>query len=198
MRRGIICVMGALAALGLATATASAQLQQRAVATDRVHALDEMQPDTLPTLPKGMTIRDIVGGDSVFHGKGHCFVCHGPEAAGQPAAGDAISVGLTFVQADWMQIDSLVTAGIPDAITRSPIRMPQRGGRSDLTPDEIKRVAAYVWAISQTRGEPWPGGHRDHLTMVPLSATYATATRRPVFPPTTRAKSTSAPRKPHP
>jgi len=188
MRRRMLTLIGAIAMLGVMRATASAQLQQRAVSSDGVHALDEMQPDTLPTLPKGMTIGDIVGGDSVFHGKGHCFVCHGPEAAGEPAAGDALSVGLTFVQTDWMQIDSLVTVGIPDAITRSPIRMPPRGGRSDLTRDEIKRVAAYVWAISQTHGEPWPGGHTDHLHMVPLGATFATATRRPMnLPPTAPA-----------
>ncbi|HEX6966582.1 MAG TPA: cytochrome c [Gemmatimonadaceae bacterium] len=172
-----------LAVLALVVAPASAQLVERLGGASRGQTLDEMQPDTLPTLPKGMTIANIVAGDSIFHGKGHCFVCHSPEGSGEPAAGDALSVSLAFVQTDWMQIDSLVTAGIPDALTRSPIRMPPRGGRSDLTPDEIRNVAAYVWAISQTRGEPWPGGHRSHTDMVPLQATYGTATRRPVVAP---------------
>ncbi|HEX5439128.1 MAG TPA: cytochrome c [Gemmatimonadaceae bacterium] len=172
-----------LLALCIGAPSASGQLVERLGSGNRTVALDEMQPDTLPTLPKGMTVHDIVAGDSVFHGKGHCFVCHGSEGQGRPAAGDALSVSLAFVQPDWMQIDSLVTAGIPDALTRSPIRMPPRGGKSDLTPQEIRRVAAYVWAISQTHGEPWPGGHTEHTKMVPLGATYGTATRRPVMPP---------------
>lgn len=40
--------------------------------------------------------------------------------------------------------------------------MPARGAESNLTDDEIRHVAAYVWGISQTRGEPWPGGHQSH------------------------------------
>jgi hypothetical protein len=47
--------------------------------------------------------------------------------------------------------------------------MPARGGKSDLTREEVRRVAAYIWAISQTRGEPWPGGHTSHGTMTPFA-----------------------------
>ena len=63
-------------------------------------------------------------------------------------------------------IDSLVTAGIPEAITRSPIAMPARGAQSNLTPDEVKLSAAYVCAIASVRGEPWPGGHQTHTSTV--------------------------------
>ena len=42
-------------------------------------------------------------------------------------------------------------AGIPDALTRSPIAMPARGARGDLTAEQVQRVAAYVWAISHRK-----------------------------------------------
>ena len=151
---------------------------------------DDLQPTQLPPLPPGMSIQTIVQGDSIFHGKGACFACHGMEAQGLPAAGDALTVSLNWAQYQWSSIDSLIDAGIPQTLTRSPIPMPPRGGRSDLTPAEVQRVAAYVWAISQTRGEPWPGGHTAHARMVPEGASQGTATRaltRPTLPTTHRS-----------
>jgi len=142
-----------------------------------VETHDELQPATLPPLPKGMSLETIIQGDSIYHGKGNCFACHGAEAEGLPAAGDALTVSLNWAQYDWNSIDSLIDHGIPQPLTRSPIQMPPRGGKSNLTDDETRRVAAYIWAISQTRGEPWPGGHASHASMVPLGATKGTATR---------------------
>jgi mono/diheme cytochrome c family protein len=133
---------------------------------------DLLQPAALPPLPIGMTIEMIADGDQIFHGAGGCFVCHGLEAQGMPAAGDGITVGLAYIPPTWNAIDSLVTAGMPDAITRSPIAMPARGAKGNLSRDDLRRVAAYVWAISQTRGEPWPGGHDSHdRTSLPQAAT---------------------------
>jgi len=124
---------------------------------------EEGQPDTLPTMPGGMSVANLVRGDSLFHGKGHCFACHGMEATGQVKLGSALTAAVLFVDpSKWGQLDSLIAAGIPDAVTRSPIAMPPRGAKSDLTDDEVRDVAAYIWAISQTRGEPWPGGHARH------------------------------------
>jgi mono/diheme cytochrome c family protein len=116
-----------------------------------------------------MTIQTIVQGDSIYHGQGNCSACHGVEGEGLPAAGDGLTVGLNFAQEDWVSIDSLIDAGIPQVLTRSPIQMPPRGGKSDLTPEQVRRVAAYIWAISQTRGEPWPGGHASHGSMTPFA-----------------------------
>jgi mono/diheme cytochrome c family protein len=146
------------------------------------HGLDtneEGQPPKLPALPDGMSLDLIRSGDSLFHGKGHCFACHGADATGLPDAGSALTVGLNFVPIEWRPIDSLVAAGIPDAVTRSAIQMPPRGGKSDLSPDETRAIAAYVWAISQTRGEPWPGGHATHALMIPPGSTSGTSASRP-------------------
>lgn len=123
---------------------------------------EDLQPPTLAPLPAGMSLDMIVSGDAIYHGKGTCFACHGAEGEGMPAAGDALTVALNYAQHDWRSIDSLIDRGIPQVLTRSPIQMPARGGRSDLTEEEVRRVAAYVWAISGTRGEPWPGGHAVH------------------------------------
>ena len=146
-------------------------------APPKIETHDSLQPAQLPPLPKGMTIQTIVQGDSIYHGKGNCFVCHGTDAEGAPAAGDALTVGLNYAQPEWQSIDSLIDNGIPQVLTRSPIQMPPRGGKSNLTDDEVHLVAAYVWAISQTRGEPWPGGHALHVGMVPAGASKGTATR---------------------
>ena len=130
---------------------------------------DDLQPTTLPPLPKGMTLQMIIAGDSIYHGKGNCSACHGMEAEGLPAAGDGFTSGLSYAQPNWQSIDSLINAGIPDALTRSPIQMPPRGGRSDLTPEQVRLVSAYVWAIAQVRGEPWAGGHASHGSMTPFA-----------------------------
>lgn len=141
---------------------------------------DDLQPDTLPTLPKGMTTEMLVAGDSIFHDQGRCFACHGQEGEGMPAAGDALTAGLNFAQYQWQSIDSLIATGMPQELTRSPIAMPPRGGKSDLSDDQVRLVAAYVWALSQARGEPWPGGHQSHDPPVPngRTAPRAAAKRR--------------------
>jgi mono/diheme cytochrome c family protein len=131
---------------------------------------EDGQPTKLPALPSGMTIQMVQQGDSIFHGKAGCVSCHGPDATGMPASGSGITRGTSFIPSDWQPIDSLITAGIPEAITRSPIAMPPRGAQSNLTPDEVKLVSAYVWAIAHVRGEPWPGGHRTHAAATPPTA----------------------------
>ncbi len=140
---------------------------------------EELQSPTLPPLPPGMTADMLVQGDALFHGRGGCFACHGAEAQGLPSAGDGITTSLFYARHEWGSLDSLIRRGIPDAITRSPIAMPARGARGDLTPAEIQRLAAYVWAISVVRGEPWPGGHASHAGMVPAGSTKGTAPSRP-------------------
>ncbi len=129
---------------------------------------DDVQPDTLPTLPSGMTVSNIVDGDAIFHGEGGCFLCHGEEATGVQQRGSSLTNAVLKVPVEdpggWDAVDSLILNGIPEALTRSSIGMPPRGINSSLSTSQVRSVAAYVWAISQTRGEPWPGGHTSHST----------------------------------
>jgi mono/diheme cytochrome c family protein len=164
----ILMVFGALALSGVAayplvqqqTPSGSGRLSQ--AGTPSALPLDRWQPKRLPPLPPGMTLDMIRLGDSVFHYAGACVTCHGPNAMGLPDKGSALSLGLHFVPVEWNAIDSLVTTGLPEPVTRTTIAMPPRGAGSNLTPDQIRQVSAYVWAIAQTYDEPWPGGHRTH------------------------------------
>ena len=72
---------------------------------------EEGQPPRLPPLPAGLTLDAIRAGDSLFHGKGHCFACHGADATGLPDAGSALTMGLNFVPAEWAPIDSVIAGG---------------------------------------------------------------------------------------
>lgn len=123
---------------------------------------EDGQPTKMPPLPSGMTLAMIREGDSLFRGKGGCVTCHGAEAEGVAASGSSLRSGLHFIPYEWAAIDSVINGGISEPMTRSPVAMPARGAQSNLTPEESRRIAAYVWAISQVRGEPWAGGHQQH------------------------------------
>jgi mono/diheme cytochrome c family protein len=173
---GIVCA----AAFGIAHAQAG---RSRGAAANRASAdaptgsptNEDLQPTQLPALPVTVTVPDLVDGDRIFHSSGGCFACHGTEGEGLPAAGAAVTTGLAYVPVDVGAIATLVAQGLPDAMTRSPIGMPARGARGNLTPTEITHVAEYVWAISQVRGEPWSGGHASHFHLVPPGSTSGTA-----------------------
>jgi mono/diheme cytochrome c family protein len=152
-----------LLAFWLMPDASSAQERSRSGAVPDVSDLNEDgQRAQLPPLPQGMTLGMITQGDALFRGKGGCVTCHGPDGGGMPASGSGITAGLNFVPSEWGPIDSLIRVGVPEPLTRSPVAMPPRGATSNLTEEETRQVAAYVWAISQVRGEPWPGGHRSH------------------------------------
>jgi cytochrome c len=138
----------------------SAQERGRSESTPDLN--EDGQRRRLPALPRGMTLTMIQQGDDLYRGKAGCIACHGPDGGGMPASGSGITAGLNFVPSEWGPIDSLIRTGIPEPVTRSPIAMPPRGAQSNLTDDESRRVAAYVWAISQVQDEPWAGGHRTH------------------------------------
>ena len=187
MTQARIVVVGLIILASLTTpmrahAQRSSRAGSRVVPTYAVDTNDELQPATLPPLPLGMTIDKIVDGDRLFHARAGCFACHGAEAQGLPSAGDGITSALFYARHEWKSLDSLITVGIPDVLTRSPIAMPARGARGDLTATEINHLAAYVWAISAAKGEPWPGGHASHGGMVPWGSTKGTAPIKPVHP----------------
>ena len=154
-----------LLAFGLFAAPAAVAQQPGEARMTRGAANDtheDGQPAKLPRLPEGMTTDMLVQGDSLYRGKGGCVTCHGQEAGGMPDMGSGITSGLLFIPHEWSAIDSLIQAGIPEPVTRTSIAMPPRGAGSNLTAEESRLIAAYVWAISLTRGEPWPGGHKTH------------------------------------
>ncbi|CAN5895912.1 hypothetical protein BH11GEM2_BH11GEM2_07710 [soil metagenome] len=180
--RALIAGCGMVCAAGLGLAHAQAGRSRGSAArptTDGTSSVsptnEDLQPTRLPPLPVTVTVPDLVDGDRIFHSSGGCFACHGTEGEGLPAAGAAVTTGLAYVPVDVSAIATLIAQGLPDAMTRSPIGMPARGARGNLTPVEITHVAEYVWAISQVRGEPWIGGHASHFHLVPPGSTSGTA-----------------------
>ena len=182
MRRAASYLVGAIALAGL-TAIAVAQQGQPGGAARMGRDLEKMdlpldrwQAKRLPSLPAGMSLDMIRAGDSLYRGKGGCVTCHGPTAFGMNNAGSGLTMGLNFIPLEWKAIDSIVTAGIPEALTRSSVAMPPRGAGQNLTPEETRTVAAYVWAIASVADEPWPGGHRTHQQQQGATGTAGAAT----------------------
>ncbi len=91
----------------------------------------------------------IARGDSVFHGPGNCYACHGSKAEGL--------VGPSLIDAEWIhskgtmeEIAAQVATGIPKEQSKSGIPMPAKGG-SAISDDDVKAVAAYVHSLSQKK-----------------------------------------------
>ena len=104
------------------------------------------EPAPTVELPEGVTQEMVAAGEQVFSGAGFCFTCHGANGGGTPLA-PALNDG------DWLHID-----GSYDEILRIvhegeqqpaqyPAAMPPMGG-AQLTEQQIREVAAYVYTLS--------------------------------------------------
>ena len=100
--------------------------------------------------PAAATPAALAQGDSVFHGKGNCYACHGDKAQG--------AVGPNLADAEWIHSDGSyeavikqITEGVAQKDSKSGIPMPPRGG-SSITDDEVKSVAAYVYSLNHKPG----------------------------------------------
>ena len=89
----------------------------------------------------------ITRGDSVYHGPGNCYACHGTKGEGL--------VGPSLTDAEWIhskgtyeEIVTQVKDGVPKEKSKSGIPMPPKGG-STISDEDVKAVAAYVLSLSQ-------------------------------------------------
>lgn len=103
--------------------------------------------ETQQEFPEGVTAAMIAQGDSLFRSSGLCFACHGPEGAGIPA------LGADLTDDEWRNTDGSytgiiqqITEGVPADKSESGTPMLAKGG-SQLTDDQVKAVAAYVWSL---------------------------------------------------
>jgi glucose/arabinose dehydrogenase len=102
------------------------------------------------TPPPGVTKEQVALGDRIFHGEaanGTCGGCHGSDGRGSP-------VGAGLTSGPWLWSDGSLD-GITKTITEGVAHPKQVGGAmppfggTALKPDEVKAVAAYVYAISR-------------------------------------------------
>lgn len=100
--------------------------------------------------PPGATAQMVAQGDSIFHGQlggGTCFTCHGADAKGTPLAPPLVSHKWLTGDGSYAFIQKRVTEGMPTPTPPYTAPMLPMGG-AQLTPDQVKAVAAYVYAIS--------------------------------------------------
>jgi len=89
----------------------------------------------------------VARGDSIYHGAGNCYACHGTKGVGL--------VGPSLTDAEWIhskgtceEIVAQINQGVAKEQSKSGISMPAKGG-STISDDDVKAVAAYVQSLGQ-------------------------------------------------
>lgn len=100
-------------------------------------------------VPPGATPAIVALGDRVYHGRvaaGTCAGCHGTEGQGTPLGPDLTAGQWAWSNGSLRGIERTIREGVPKPKKyRSP--MPPMGG-AQLTRQQVRAVAAYVWALS--------------------------------------------------
>jgi cbb3-type cytochrome c oxidase subunit III len=98
-------------------------------------------------LPAGVTPAMIAKGKTIFTSTGLCFACHGQDGKGM--------VGPNLTDQVWVQSKGSYPEIVQTIMTGVPVEkaktgkgaMPPKGG-SQISDDDVKAVAAYVWSLS--------------------------------------------------
>jgi len=105
-------------------------------------------PPKLAKLPQGVTQEMVQEGHALFTGPAQCFSCHGSEAQGTVLCP-------TLNDREWLHVPGGEYDGIVRIIQTGvmqpksyPTVMPPLGGMP-LNNDQVRALAAYVYAISQ-------------------------------------------------
>jgi mono/diheme cytochrome c family protein len=99
-------------------------------------------------LPAGITQEMVQQGQQIYAGQGICFTCHGQAGAGS-VLGPALNDGQWLWLEDpnnFEQLVGIIRTGVAQP-REYPAPMPPMGGAS-LNDDQVRSVAAYVWALS--------------------------------------------------
>jgi len=102
---------------------------------------------SLPT-PAGATAEQVALGARIFSGaigSAPCSGCHGTDGSGTPLGPDLTSGKYLWSDGSVAGITKTITDGVPKPKNHTGV-MPPMGG-AQLTPDQVKAVAAYVAAL---------------------------------------------------
>jgi len=113
-------------------------------------AVNAAEGPTMGAPPAGATAAMLAEGDSIFHGQaagGLCFTCHGVDAKGGPLAPNLTDTAWLTGDGSYAFIQKRVTEGMPKPTAPYMAPMLPMGG-AQLTPDQVKAVASYVYSIS--------------------------------------------------
>ena len=110
--------------------------------------MEEMAGAMTQELPAGVTKEMIAKGKTIYAGAGICSSCHGPSGGGIP------SLGANLTDSEWLHSDGSydgivksVMSGVTAQESSSGVPMPAKGG-TNISDDDVKAVAAYVWSLS--------------------------------------------------
>lgn len=120
-------------------------------ATAAINGALATKPAASNALPAGVTPAMVAVGDSIFNNTG-CQRCHGKMGVGAANAPAFKGIKWQHGSGSYDDIVKTITTGVPADKITDPTRkfaMGARGGRSPLTDDQIKAVAAYVFTISR-------------------------------------------------
>jgi cbb3-type cytochrome c oxidase subunit III len=97
------------------------------------------------TPPQGATAEDVTAGQQIFTATGNCFTCHGPDAKGTALAPNLTDSEWINIDGTFAAIQQVVKTGVATP-KEHPAPMPAMGG-VQLSDDQIRQVAAYVWSL---------------------------------------------------
>jgi mono/diheme cytochrome c family protein len=105
-----------------------------------------IQGQQAPPLPTGVTQQMVDQGRTIFAGAGNCHACHGANGAGTPFAPKLDDKEWLNVDGSFDALVKVITDGVPMP-KQSMMAMQPKGG-SNITADQVRAVAAYVWRLS--------------------------------------------------
>jgi mono/diheme cytochrome c family protein len=109
-------------------------------------AADEMAAQDMD-LPEGVTPAMVAEGEEIFMGAGICHTCHMAGGVGGPLAPDLTDDEWLNVDGSYESIVSNIMTGVPEPIEHPGLMLPKGG--TNITDEQVRAVAAYVWTLSQ-------------------------------------------------
>lgn len=99
--------------------------------------------------PPGATAEMAQAGDALFHGQAACTACHGDKATGSTLAPDLTDAKWIWGDGSFAGISDIIQKGIPKP-KEYALSMPSA---ANLSPDQIKALAAFVWSLSHPKSK---------------------------------------------
>ncbi len=103
-------------------------------------------------LPQGVTQEMVKQGREVFTGDGFCYTCHGRDGTGLSGAGGDLTDGeWRHTDGSFARLVDRIRDGVRANASSTGVPMPPAGG-AELSPEQLRAVAAYVWTLSRGGG----------------------------------------------
>jgi glucose/arabinose dehydrogenase/mono/diheme cytochrome c family protein len=145
----VVYVGGSAGGSAKSTPCPSASASPGPIDTANAKPPEGTNPDAGLSVPAGATQEMVALGDRIYHGQvggASCTGCHGSDGKGTPLGPDLTDQKWLWSDGSYAGIVKTITTGVAQPKEyRSP--MPPMGG-AQLTDDQVKAVAAYVWSMS--------------------------------------------------